>query len=257
MPPVLDPRSATGASERSSDTDDARESGLALDRGPAEGLRPSQAETREAPPPSVSRPRPSSTSAKPTPSAAPAPTTPKERAKIAAWVAGPALAGFLALSFAPSVTAPLGHAMRGDSPLASGVLAVLTLVGAAALAAKSVGTSRSFGMLIATIGAVLLGIVMIIVTFSASETADIEIPPAAGSIVPFLAPIVPFGLALAALQRARSVWGSRFHDEQTEAKRFLAITSLLLLVLLELGPFGAVRAAARTRAPAPPAATRR
>ena len=146
---------------------------------------------------------------------------------LAGLIVGPGLVAFLVLSFMPSVTAPLGHAMRGDSPLASGVLAVLTLVGAAALAAKSFGSSsRSPGMVVATVGAVLLGIVMIIVTFSASETAELEVPPAAGTIVPFLAPLIPLGLGIAALQRARSVWHSRFPDERSEGRRFAVAREL-------------------------------
>ena len=165
---------------------------------------------------------------------------------MAGWLVGPALAAFVVLSFIPSVTAPLGHAMRGDSPLASGMLTILTLVGAAALASKSLGSGRSTGMLVATVGAIVLGIAMIIVTFSASENVELDIPPAAGGIIPFLAPIVPLGLALAAFQRARGGWHSRYQDERNEARRFAALTSLLILVVLELGPFGAVRAAACT-----------
>jgi cytochrome bd-type quinol oxidase subunit 2 len=126
------------------------------------------------------------------------------------------------------------------------MLAVSALVGAAALAAKSMGGTRSRGMLLATVGAVLLGIVMIIVTFSAGDPAELDVPPAAGSIVPFVAPIIPLGLAIAAFQRACSVWRSRFHDERMEAKRFAVLASLCLFVLVELGPFGAVRSAART-----------
>jgi hypothetical protein len=219
-------------------------------------IRPSQAGARDsaltAPLAPPVRPRSSAAVAD---DDAPTAFSRKERATVAAWLVGPALAAFLVLSFVPSITAPLGHAMRGDSPLASGVLAVLTLVGAAALAAKSLGSSRSTGMLVATVGAILLGIVMIIVTFSASETAELGIPPAAGGIVPFLAPIVPLGLGLAAFQRARSVWHSRYADERTEAMRFAVLTSVLIFALLELGPFGAVRAAARATPHSSPPST--
>jgi hypothetical protein len=169
------------------------------------------------------------------------PWSAKARLTFGAAIVVPAVIAFLALRFAPMVLAPVGHAMRGDSPLASGVLAVLTLVGAAALAARSLGSSRSPGMVVATVGAVLLGIVMIIVTFSASETAELEVPPAAGSIVPFIAPLIPLGLGLAALRRASGAWLSRY--ERGEAIRFVVITSFMLLAMLELGPFGAVRAA--------------
>jgi hypothetical protein len=176
----------------------------------------------------------------------------KAKLIFAAAIVVPAVVAFFALRFAPMVLAPVGHAMRGDSPLASGVLAVIALVAAAALAARSLGSSRSTGMVIATIGAVLLGIVMIIVTFSASETAEFEVPPAAGSIVPFIAPIIPLGLGLAALRRATASWMSRY--ERGEAIRFVVITSFMLFAMLELGPLGAVRAATSTVASPPPAA---
>jgi serine/threonine-protein kinase len=179
----------------------------------------------------------------------------KAKASFGAVVLLPALAAFVALRLAPSLTAPIGHAMRGDTPLASGVLAVLTLVGAAALATRALGSSRSSGTLVATIGSVVLGIVMIIVTFSASETAELGAPPAAGGIVPFIAPIIPLGLGLAAFGRARSVWVSRY--DRAEAIRFAVLTSLMLVAMVELGPFGAVRAAtaAASGAPSAPAAT--
>lgn len=247
IPPVLDPRAAS-SHERTVRSDRPPASG----RASADVVRPSQIRSPESsftPAASVpSRPRPSSVDTAP----APAVFTAKDRLTLAGLIVGPGLVAFLVLSFMPSVTAPLGHAMRGDSPLASGVLAVLTLVGAAALAAKSFGSSsRSPGMVVATVGAVLLGIVMIIVTFSASETAELEVPPAAGSIVPFLAPLIPLGLGVAALQRARSVWHSRFPDERSEGRRFAVLASLFVFALLELGPFGAVRAASRMPGPSP------
>jgi serine/threonine-protein kinase len=254
IPPVLDPRAAGGpSSDRSVRSDKPPPSSSPeLDLSSGDRLRASQPTSSSRHPAPLTpalgfaaRPRPSGSSAA-SDSSAPAELTAKQRATLAAWLVAPALAAFIVLAFMPSVTAPLGRAMRGDSPLASGVLAVLTLVGAAALAAKSLGASRSTGMLIATVSAVLLGVVMIIVTFSAGDTAELGIPPAAGTIVPFIAPFVPLGLGLAALQRVRGGWLSRFHDEQTEAKRYAVLVSLLILALLELGPFGAVRAAARS-----------
>jgi hypothetical protein len=131
--------------------------------------------------------------------------------------------------------------MRGDSPLASGVLAVLTLIGGAALASRALGPSRSRGVLLATVGSVLLGIVMIIVTFSASETAELDIAPAAGGLVPLIAPIIPLGLGLAAFTSARSLWMSPY--DRGDALKRVALTSFMLFALLELGPLGAVRAA--------------
>jgi serine/threonine protein kinase len=181
------------------------------------------------------------------------PWTAKARVQLAAVVVVPALVAFAALRFAPMVLAPLGHAMRGDTPLASGLLAVFTLVGAAALAARSLGSSRSPGLIIATLGAVLLGVVMIIVTFSASETAELGTPPAVGGIVPFIAPLIPLGLGLAALGRAANAWRSRY--ERGEAIRFAVLASFMLLALLELGPVGAVRGLTSSAASPPAAAT--
>jgi serine/threonine protein kinase len=255
IPPVLDPRAASRSSR--SDRPDPMRDGPTSRPSPESGnrdkLRTSGMTPRESgltPPltpmravrtPAVAL---SSESSQAWPS--------KAKLIFAAAIVVPAVAAFFALRFAPMVLAPVGHAMRGDSPLASGVLAVIALVAAAALAARSLGSSRSTGMVIATIGAVLLGIVMIIVTFSASETAEFEVPPAAGSIVPFIAPIIPLGLGLAALRRATSSWMSRY--ERGEAIRFVVITSFMLFAMLELGPLGAVRAATSTVASPPPAA---
>lgn len=263
IPPVLDPRAASSAlsSTLSSASSPLRQNRSEPPPAPKpltdsglEKLRSSQSTTRETsltPPltPPLRSPR--------TPSSAhiaeaPLVWTGRAKATFAAGIVVPALVAFAALRFAPMVLAPLGHAMRGDSPLASGVLAVLTLVGAAALAARALGASRSPGTLLATVGAVLLGILMIIVTFSASETAELGIPPAAGGIVPFIAPIVPLGLGVVAFGKARAAWLSRY--DRGDAVKLVALTSFLLLALLELGPLGAIRAA--TAAPAPSTTTK-
>jgi serine/threonine protein kinase len=255
MPPVLDPRAA-GRSSRSDRPEPMRVDAPTSQRSPdssnKDKLRTSGITTRESaltPPLTPMRAVRTPAGAVSTDAARPWP--PKAKLAFAAAIIAPAVVAFYALRLAPMVLAPIGHAMRGDSPLASGVLAVIALVAAAALAARSLGSSRSTGMLIATVGAVLLGIVMIIVTFSASETAELEIPPAAGGIVPFIAPIIPLGLGLASLRRASSAWLSRY--ERGEAIRFVVITSFMLFALLELGPLGAVRAATSTAAPAPAA----
>jgi eukaryotic-like serine/threonine-protein kinase len=256
IPPVLDPRSAGGsgrAARVSSERPPPSPDGL-------DKLRSSHVQAREqrepasltppiAPPTSVRSPRPSSTSGMLEP-AGPVPVwTSSANAWFGFAVVGPAVAAFVALRQAPFVTAPLGHAMRGDSPLASGVLAVIALVGAATLAARALGSSRSNAMVVATIGAVLMGIVMIIVTFSASETAELEIPPAAAGIAPLIAPIVPLALGFLALRRARAGWLSRY--ERRDGLIFAVVGSLLLFAALELGPVGAVQGvtAARTHSP--------
>ena len=178
---------------------------------------------------------------------APKAWTAQANARFAAVIVLPALVSFVALRQLPFLTAPLGHAMRGDSALASGVLAVTALVVSAVLATRALGSSRSAGLIIATIGSVLLGIVMIIVTFSASETAELELPPAAAAIVPLVAPVVPLALGLVALLRARAVWLSRY--ERREGVVFAVVTSVLLLCALELAPFGAVHGLASPLAP--------
>jgi hypothetical protein len=205
-------------------------------------------EAPPAVPPSVRPPRPA---APPIASstAQEEPWSTRDKANLGLLIVGPALVAFIALLFTPSVTAHLGHAMRGDTPLASGVLTVFTLVAAAALAARALGASRSTPMVIATIGAVLLGIVMIIVTFSASETAEFGISPAAAGIVPFLAPVVPLALAIAAFNRARELWLSRY--ERREAITFVVVASLMVFAFLEVGPLGAVRRLGPPAASAP------
>jgi serine/threonine protein kinase len=251
IPPVLDPRAA-GRSSRSERTEPMGADAPASQRSPESSnkdkLRTSGVTTRESAltPPLTPMRAPRTPASALSPDASP-PWSPRAKLEFAAAIIVPAVVAFFLLRFAPMVLAPIGHAMRGDSPLASGVLAVSALVAAAALAARSFGSSRSTGMLIATVGAVLLGIVMIIVTFSASETAELEIPPAAGGIVPFIAPFIPLGLGLSSLRRASSAWLSPY--ERGDAIRFVVITSFMLLALLELGPLGAVRAATSTAAP--------
>jgi serine/threonine protein kinase len=254
IPPVLDPRSAA-RSARSDRPEPMRADappGPSPDSGGATKLGASGSFSGTSAPggPATALTPPLTPMRLRTPSLAMAtesvPWTVKTRLELAAVVVVPALVAFVALRFAPVVMAPLGHAMRGEAPLASGLLAVFTLIGAAALAARSLGSSRSPGLIIATFGAVLLGVVMIIVTFSASETAELGAPPAIGGIVPFIAPIIPLGLGLAALVRAANAWRSRW--ERGEGIRFAVLASFMLLALLELGPIGAVRAAASSAA---------
>lgn len=239
IPPVLDPRAAGSRMNRSDRPPPPKASSEAT----SERLRASQNAAREATLTPALTPPLRSPRTPPSPLVAePEPAWPVN-AKLAfgASIVLPALAAFVALRFAPVVMAPLGHAMRGDSPLASGVLAILTLVGAAALATRALGSSRTSGVIVATASAVLLGVTMIIVTFSASETAELGIPPAAGGIVPFIAPLIPLGLGLGAFARARKLWRSRY--DRNDAIKLVALTSFMLFALLELGPLGAVRAA--------------
>ncbi len=229
MPPILRPRPATRSMEPAVNEPVERHSAAPPSRlSLAPPSRQSGAGARP-----IAPPRPLAASAQWTRSA---------RCSFGAAIVVPALIAFIAVRQIPLLTAPLGHAMRGDSPLASGVLAVLALVGAAILAPKALGELRSGAVIVATLSLVLLGIVMIIVTFSASESALLESPPAAAGLVPLIAPMAPLALGFLAFRRAQAVWLSRY--ERREALLFVAATSALLYAALEVGPLGAVRRAA-------------
>ncbi|AKV02345.1 Serine/threonine protein kinase [Labilithrix luteola] len=165
--------------------------------------------------------------------------TPRDRAELGGYVLVPAVLGFVALEYVTFVSGPLGRALRGEDPIGSGIVAIAALAATAALAVRVVSPSRTRPITIATIGTLLLGVIMIIVTFSAGEAAELGIPPAASELVPFVAPIAPIGLLLAALGRARIAWLSPY--ERREGQRFAFIASVMLLAVLELGPAGAVR----------------
>lgn len=156
---------------------------------------------------------------------------------LGATVLIPAFVAFALLLRATALIDPLGQAMRGDSPITSGVFAVLALLFAGGLAAKALGAERGTSFVVAAGGAVLLGIVMIIVTFSASDSASVDGSPAAAVLVPWIAPIGPLSLAFAAFRRARAMWLSPY--ERREAIAFALGASGLLLLALVLGPLGA------------------
>jgi serine/threonine-protein kinase len=165
----------------------------------------------------------------------------KDVGRLALCVAGPAL-GVHGLFRLVPLTRQLGHALRGDSVLASGVATVIVLVTFAALAAKSIAPDRKPTTAVSAGAALVLGIVMIIMTFSASESIELGIPPVASSIVPFIAPLLPSSLAYAMYLRARDDWADP--AERRSAVLALVAASLLALLALEAGPTGAVRSAA-------------
>lgn len=165
--------------------------------------------------------------------------TSRARAELGSYVVLPAILGFVLLKYLAFVSGPLGRALRGEDPIGSGVVAIAALAATAALAARVLSPSRTRPMTIATIGTLFLGVIMVIVTFSAGEASELGIPPAASELVPFVAPIAPIGLGLAALGRAREAWLSPY--ERREGQRFAFIASFMLLAVLELGPAGAVR----------------
>jgi serine/threonine-protein kinase len=157
---------------------------------------------------------------------------------IAALVVGPALALFGAFHFLGFLTAPIAHAMRGDSAMSSGIFAVITLVCAAVLGVQSFSTG-SRGASVSAIGSVLLGIVMIVVTFGANEAAETGSAPVAAFVVPFLAPLVPLGLLASSVNRARELWV--FKWERGDAIKSAVIAGIYLFIALELGPIGIIR----------------
>jgi hypothetical protein len=122
------------------------------------------------------------------------------------------------------------------------VATVIVLVTFAALAAKSIAPDRKPTTAVSAGAALVLGIVMIIMTFSASESIELGIPPVASSIVPFIAPLLPSSLAYAMYLRARDDWADP--AERRSAVLALVAASLLALLALEAGPTGAVRSAA-------------
>ncbi len=166
------------------------------------------------------------------------PLATKAKLALGGTVIGPAIVLFAVFEALAFLTAPLGRAMRGETPIGSGVFAVVALVSAAALGLKAV-SARSRGLNVSAIGAVLLGIVMIIVTFGASETLETGVAPPAASLVPFVAPLAPLGLMLSALRRAREHWGMRY--DRREAVTWALVAAFLFFVLLELSPLGVFR----------------
>ncbi|MBS2020364.1 MAG: protein kinase [Deltaproteobacteria bacterium] len=260
LPPVLDPRAA---SRSSGDAAPFGEVELRASRSappaplgvssPPPPMSPRVAPPEpQASPPSMRRPPAAlvSTSSDLSAAKAAAPWTTAARLTFAATIAVPALAAFGILRFVPSALAPIAHGMRGDSTLASGVLAVVTLVGAAALTVRAFSTERerSKGLMVSSFAAIALGIMMIIVTFSASETAELGIPPSLAVATPFLAPVVPLGIFVYAVAQARAVWTSKY--ERREAVIFAVLASAMMLLALELGPAGAVRSVPAASAPA-------
>jgi eukaryotic-like serine/threonine-protein kinase len=168
--------------------------------------------------------------------------------KFVVAIAVPAVAAFIAVLAVPALGTPIGHALHGDSTFASGFLAVLSLVCAAALCARTMlNEERERLDWVAAGGSVLFGIVMIIVTSSASEAAELGVPNSMASLSTIVAPIAPLALAISALQRARSAWTDPY--SRGEAARFAALASVMLFLTLVLSPVGAVRTPTRSGAP--------
>ena len=88
-----------------------------------------------------------------------------------------------------------------------------------------------------------VGIVMIIVTSSASEAAEQGIPGGMGGVSSLVAPVAPLAIALDAMRRARDSWVDPYaHGESIRAA---ALASAMLFLTLALSPMGAVRTPTR------------
>jgi serine/threonine-protein kinase len=170
-----------------------------------------------------------------------------ETAKFVAVVALPAILCFVVVLAIPALGNPVGRALRGDSMVASGTMAVAVLVAAAGLCARSMLGERSRWLYVASAGGVLFGIVMIIVTFAASEATELGVPQSMAGLSTLVAPIAPLALGLGALAKARAAWTDPY--SRREAVRFAALASLMLFLTLALSPVGVVRTPSRTPQP--------
>ncbi len=159
--------------------------------------------------------------------------------RLGALVAIPTLLAFSAIIIVPATAQPIGRALRGEAALPSGVLAVFSLVAAAALCARTRFGERTRLSWVAAGGATLFAIVMIIVTFSASEAASLGVPSSMGGLSTSIAPIAPLALALDFLTRARASWVDPYARRET--MRYVALTSAMIFLALVLCPMGPVR----------------
>ncbi|MBX3231515.1 MAG: serine/threonine protein kinase [Labilithrix sp.] len=163
--------------------------------------------------------------------------------KLGARVAVPAVFVFLAAGLVPPLSQPVGHALRGDSPLASGIFTVVSLIVAAGLCARAAMIERTRLAWTAAAAGVLFGIAMIITTFSASEVSVLDAPASTANLATFVCPLAPLVLAFDWLTKARDAW----HDpySKAEATRGALLASLFLFLTLAFSPVGAVRAPPR------------
>lgn len=165
--------------------------------------------------------------------------SPRAAATLIASIALPAAAGVAAVLGVPALGAPLGRALRGDATLASGVLAIVALTGAAWLCGRCLLRDADGLLRAAAAGAVLFGVAMIIVTFSASEAAELGVPPAMAGLSSAVGPLAPLALGLRALWRARGAWLDPY--ARGAALRSAALASALFVLAVALSPLGPSR----------------
>jgi serine/threonine-protein kinase len=221
LPPVLDPRAAAPASKSAADRA-PRDAGpvVIATAGPAPAAHTKKVDAQREP--TWSR---------------------RENLRFAATVAVPAFVAFVVVLVVPPLAAPVARALRGDSMVASAVLAVIALVSAIALCARALLGERDRWVSIAAGASVLFGIAMIIVTFSASDAAELGVPSSMAGLSTVVAPLAPLALALGALGRARAAWLDVY--SRGEALRFAALASVMLFLSLTVSPLGPVRTAPR------------
>jgi hypothetical protein len=133
------------------------------------------------------------------------------------------------------VTAPLGRAIRGDTTVASGALAVTALVSAAVLSWQGLARSRARALMISIAGSWLFGIVMIVQTFAASEQ-EVGMTPSGLGAAPWFGPVAPIAGAVALIQATVEGWS---YNETKERLLYPLLASLLVFIALELSPLGA------------------
>jgi hypothetical protein len=132
------------------------------------------------------------------------------------------------------------YALDGGSAIWSGSASMATL--ALTIVLTIIGTyarPRSYGYLIAALGMLLVAISLIIITFSVSPEGPPEIPPDGARLVPWVLPVIPFGIGLRLL---RNAWASCEDREALPRLKGFCIAGLAaatLFIALELG-FGVV-----------------
>ncbi len=185
--------------------------------------------------PSAPTPQPSS----------PTSLSPAARTELYVTIAVPALLGYLLVCLVPALRTYVGHGLLGESPVGSGSLAVLGLLSSAYFGSRVIAGDSFRGRYAATAISVLFAMVMIIVTFGASESAQLGVaPPSMAWVSTFLAPIPPLILARRATENARTFWLQRYH--KAIGRRHAALASAMLMLSCSLSPLGAVRFLPRT-----------